>query len=220
MRKILLIDDDEKLAQPLQQYFARFDLQLDNEIDPLAAIERNRRETFDLIILDVMLPQIDGFETCKRIRKESDIPIIMLTARGEVMDRVVGLELGADDYLPKPFEPRELVARIQNILRRHQLPESRVYRWGELCLDLDRQQLMRGDEVVALTAAELGLLSLLAQNQQRILSRDEIMLALRGIDADIYSRAIDVLISRLRRKLQCPGLIRTQRGLGYQLVGR
>ena len=219
MRKILLIDDDEKLAQPLQQYFARFDLQLDNEVDPLVAIERNRRETFDLIILDVMLPQIDGFETCKRIRKESDIPIIMLTARGEVMDRVVGLELGADDYLPKPFEPRELVARIQNILRRHQPAESRVYRWGELCLDLDRQQLFRKDEVVALTAAELGLLSLLAQNQQRILSRDEIMQTLRGIDADIYSRAIDVLISRLRRKLQCPELIRTQRGLGYQLVG-
>ncbi len=219
MRKILLIDDDEKLAQPLRQYFARFDLQLDNEIDPLAAIERNRREAFDLIILDVMLPQIDGFETCKRIRKESDIPIIMLTARGEVMDRVVGLELGADDYLPKPFEPRELVARIQNILRRHQPPESRVYRWGELCLDLDRQQLFRKDEVVALTAAELGLLSLLAQNQQRILSRDEIMQTLRGIDADIYSRAIDVLISRLRRKLQSPELIRTQRGLGYQLVG-
>ena len=219
MRKILLIDDDEKLAQPLKQYFARFDLLLESEIDPLPGIERSRREPFDLIILDVMLPGIDGFETCKRIRRESDIPIIMLTARGEVMDRVIGLELGADDYLPKPFEPRELVARIQNILRRKQTAQAKVFHWGELRLDLERKQLLRNEEVVILTAAEFGLLSLLAQNQQKILSRDEIMQGLRGIDADIYSRAIDVLVSRLRRKLQRPDLIRTLRGQGYQLVG-
>ena len=218
MPSVLLIDDDEKLAQPLRQYLARFDLLLENEIDPLAGIERSRREHFDLIILDVMLPSIDGFEACKRIRRESEIPIIMLTARGEVMDRVVGLELGADDYLPKPFEPRELAARIQNILRRNRPPQPKAYQWGELCLDLERKQLLRDEEVVVLTAAELGLLTLLAQNQQKILSRDEIMQELRGIDADIYSRAIDVLISRLRRKLQRPELIRTLRGQGYQLV--
>jgi OmpR family response regulator RpaB len=217
---VLLIDDDEKLAPPLQQYLARFDLVLESEIDPLVGIERARVESFDLIILDVMLPNIDGFETCKRIRRESDIPIIMLTARGEVMDRVVGLELGADDYLPKPFEPRELVARIHNVLRRNKSPRPQVYRWGELRLDLERKQLLRDEEVVTLTAAELSLLTLLAQNQHRILSRDEIMLQLRGIDADIYSRAIDVLVSRLRRKLQRPDLIRTLRGQGYQLVGQ
>ena len=220
MRKILLIDDDEKLAQPLQQYFARFDLSLSNETNPLSAIERIQHETFDLLILDVMLPGIDGFETCKRIRRHSDIPIIMLTARGEVMDRVVGLELGADDYLSKPFEPRELVARIQNILRRNQVALAKVFHWGELQLDIDAKQLRRNDEVVALTAAEFGLLSLLAQNHDRILSRDEIMHELRGIDADIFSRAIDVLVSRLRSKLQRPELIRTVRGLGYQLVPR
>jgi len=131
-----------------------------------------------------------------------------------------GLNIGADDYLPKPFEPRELVARIQNILRRNKAPQPKVYQWGELRLDLDRKQLLRNEEVVSLTAAELGLLSLLAQNQQKILSRDEIMLELRGIDADIYSRAIDVLVSRLRRKLRRPQLIRTLRGQGYQLVGQ
>jgi OmpR family response regulator RpaB len=218
MRKILLIDDDEKLAQPLQQYFARFDLALDNETHPLSAIERIQHEVFDLLILDVMLPEIDGFETCKRIRRHSDIPIIMLTARGEVMDRVVGLELGADDYLPKPFDPRELVARVQNILRRNPAVQPVIYRWNDLQLDIDAKQLRRNDEVVALTAAEFSLLSLLAQNQDRILSRDEIMRELRGIDADIYSRAIDVLVSRLRSKLQQPALIRTVRGLGYQLV--
>jgi OmpR family response regulator RpaB len=144
----------------------------------------------------------------------------MLTARGEVMDRVVGLELGADDYLPKPFDPRELVARVQNILRRNPAVQPVIYRWNDLQLDIDAKQLRRNDEVVALTAAEFSLLSLLAQNQDRILSRDEIMRELRGIDADIFSRAIDVLVSRLRSKLQQPALIRTVRGLGYQLVPR
>jgi OmpR family response regulator RpaB len=145
----------------------------------------------------------------------------MLTARGEVMDRVVGLELGADDYLPKPFEPRELVVRIQNIFKRAStVNRNSVYRLGELRLDVARKQLKRNDVEVATTAAEFGLLCLLAQNQDRVLSRDEIMQALRGLDADIYSRAIDVLVSRLRHKLQQPELIRTVRGQGYQLVNR
>ena len=122
-------------------------------------------------------------------------------------------------YLPKPFEPRELVARINNVLKRQRGSETGRYTWGNLCLDLQRKQLSRDGESIALTAAELGLLTLLANNQHRILSRDEIMQELRGIDADIYSRAIDVLVSRLRSKLQQPELIRTQRGLGYQLVG-
>lgn len=219
MRKLLLIDDDEKLAQPLQQYFARYELMLESETHPLQAIEKLRHEAFDLVVLDVMLPQIDGFETCRRIRQFSDIPIVMLTARGEVMDRVVGLELGADDYLPKPFEPRELVARIQNIFKRSRSSQS-IFRFGELSVDLDRKQLKINDELVDITATEFGLLGLLLQNQDRVLSRDEIMQALRGIDADIYSRAIDVLVSRLRQKLQRPQLIRTVRGQGYQFVNR
>jgi len=221
MRKLLLIDDDERLAEPLQQYFAKFDLSLDNEVDPLKAIKHLKRHSYDLIVLDVMLPGIDGFETCRRIRQFSDIPIIMLTARGDVMDRVVGLELGADDYLPKPFEPRELVARIQNMFKRAKTVSAEsTYQLGELQLDIARKQLTRNGEEVAVTATEFGLLSLLAQNQDRVLSRDEIMQVLRGLDADIYSRAIDVLVSRLRQKLQRPELIRTVRGQGYQLVNR
>ena len=125
MKKLLLIDDDEKLAEPLQVYLAKFDLSLSSETDPLTAIDRLQQEQFELVVLDIMLPGIDGFETCRRIRQFSDIPIIMLTARGDVMDRVVGLELGADDYLPKPFEPRELVARIQNILKRSKQTSNR-----------------------------------------------------------------------------------------------
>lgn len=221
MRKLLLIDDDERLAESLRQYFAKFELELDNETHPLKAIELIKLHSFDLIVLDVMLPEIDGFETCRRIRQFSEIPIVMLTARGEVMDRVVGLELGADDYLPKPFEPRELVVRIQNIFKRASTVNTNsVYRLGELRLDVARKQLKRNDVEVATTAAEFGLLCLLAQNQDRVLSRDEIMQALRGLDADIYSRAIDVLVSRLRQKLQHPELIRTVRGQGYQLVNR
>jgi OmpR family response regulator RpaB len=159
MRKLLLIDDDERLAEPLQQYFARFDMSLQSETHPLQGIERIRREKFDLVVLDVMLPEIDGFETCRRLRQFSDIPIVMLTARGEVMDRVVGLELGADDYLPKPFEPRELVARIQNIFRRGKTAASdRVYQLGELTVDLDKKQLSRNGSEIPITATEYELL--------------------------------------------------------------
>ncbi len=221
MRKLLLIDDDEKLAGPLQQYFARFELSLEHEIRPLEALERLQRESFDLVVLDVMLPDIDGFETCRRIRQFSNIPIVMLTARGEVMDRVVGLELGADDYLPKPFEPRELVARIQSIFKRTAtVRDEAVFQLGNLQVDLDKKLLLRGGDEVDLTATEFELLSLLLRNREKVLSRDEIMQALRGVDADIYSRAIDVLVSRLRHKLERPELIRTVRGKGYQLVNR
>jgi two-component system, OmpR family, response regulator len=119
MQRILLIDDDEHLAGPLATYFARFDLTLDSATRPAEGLAKLQAMAYDAAILDVMLPEMDGFALCREIRKTSDIPIVMLTARGDVMDRVVGLELGADDYLPKPFEPRELVARVQTILRRH-----------------------------------------------------------------------------------------------------
>jgi len=220
MRKLSLIDDDEGLAQPLRQYLARFDFALDSEPRPLAAIERLRERSYDAVVLDVMLPGIDGFETCRRIRRFSDVPIIMLTARGEVTDRVVGLEIGADDYLPKPFEPRELVARIQNILKRAQavepLPER--LRIGALTVDRGRKRVTRGENPLPLTAAEFELLDLLLRRRGEVLSRDAIMHELRGIDADIYSRAIDVLVSRVRHKLEQPDLIRTVRGQGYQLL--
>ena len=220
-RKLLIIDDDEKLAEPLKVYLQRFDFVLESETHPLVAIERLQKEAFDLVILDIMLPEIDGFETCRRIRQHNEIPIIMLTARGEVMDRVVGLEMGADDYLPKPFEPRELVARIQNILKRSgdSRPHS-IYEVGDLKVDLNRKLVEKAGRAIDITSNELALLTLLIQNQDKVFSRDEIMQALRGIDADIYSRAIDVLVSRLRHKLQRAELIRTVRGAGYQFVAR
>ena len=221
MKKLLLIDDDDKLAEPLREYLARFDFLLSSDAHPLNAIERIRQEKFDLVVLDVMLPGIDGFETCRRIRQFSNIPIIMLTARGDVMDRVVGLELGADDYLPKPFEPRELVARIQNILKRSRETSKRErFEIDDLWIDLSKKLVKKKDQTIAITSTEFDLLELLIQNQNKVFSRDEIMHALNGIDADIYSRAIDVLVSRLRHKLQRPELIRKVRGAGYQFVSR
>jgi len=220
-RNLLIIDDDEKMADPLRRYLSRYDFLLKNEARPLEAIKLLQSESFDLIILDIMLPQIDGFETCRRIRKVSNIPIIMLTARGEVMDRVVGLELGADDYLPKPFEPRELVARIQNILKRSRNSHPlQVYQIDGLRIDLGLMRVDKDGQGIDITSQEFELLALLIKHQDKVFSRDEIMQALKGIDADIYSRAIDVLVSRLRHKLQRSELIRTVRGSGYQFVLR
>jgi OmpR family response regulator RpaB len=219
MKKLLLIDDDEKLAPPLKAYLGQFDFELFSETHPLEALERLKEQQFELIILDVMLPQIDGFETCRRIRQFSDTPVLMLTARGDVMDRVVGLEIGADDYLPKPFEPRELVARIKNILKRAVTVKSTTELLFEgLKIDTQTQQVQMNNEALELTSSEYRLLLLLAQQPQKIFSRDDIMSELNGIEADIFSRAIDIQISRLRQKLNPLQVIKTIRARGYQFV--
>ncbi len=222
MHSILLIDDDKKLAQLLSEYFARFDLSLVSATRPSKGLELLHEGEADLVILDIMLPEMDGFEVCKVIRKQSDVPVIMLTARGEVMDRIVGLELGADDYLPKPFEPRELVARIQGILKRaDKTPAGKSkLRFGELVVDLNlRQANLQGREL-PLSTKEFQLLSLFAQSPGKTLDRDEILNHLRGIDADVFSRSVDILVSRLRHKLQPLDLIKTVRGSGYVFVGQ
>jgi two-component system, OmpR family, response regulator len=220
MRRILLIDDDELLAAPLATYFARFDFELDSATRPSVGLAKLRAQPYDAAILDVMLPEMDGFELCRTIRKESDIPIIMLTARGEVMDRVVGLEIGADDYVPKPFEPRELLARLQTILRRARAPAApnRLVFEG-LSIDIDRREVLRHGEAIELTGTEFELLALLAREPQRVFSRDEILNRLRGHEAELYSRAVDILVSRLRKKLEPLDCIRTLRNAGYTFAG-
>ena len=222
MPRILLIDDDAELGPPLARYFARFELELVAAGRPSEGLALLRCGGFDAAILDVMLPEMDGFALCRAIRAESDIPIIMLTARGELTDRVVGLELGADDYLPKPFEPRELVARIQTILRRQRAGASaKRLVFDGLVLDLDTHTVLRQGEPVALTGAEFALLALLARESPRVVSRDDILNHLRGHDADIFTRAVDILVSRLRKKLDPLECIRTVRNAGYALaVGR
>jgi OmpR family response regulator RpaB len=168
-----------------------------------------------------MLPEMDGFEVCRTIRRHSELPIIMLTARGEVMDRVVGLELGADDYLAKPFEPRELVARIQNILKRRRpgAASGRQIEIGALILDLELQSASRQGELLELTTMEYRLLELLARSPGKPFSRDEILNALKGIEAELFTRSVDILVSRLRQKLKPLDYIKTVWGTGYSLVG-
>ena len=219
MHRILLIDDDERLGPPLAEYLRRFDLALECALTPEAGLGRLRAGGIDAAILDVMLPGMDGFELCRTIRRESDLPIIMLTARGELSDRVVGLELGADDYLAKPFEPRELAARLQTILRRARrtAPVAAATRlcFDGLEIDLERRQVMREGSPVELTGTEFELLAMLAREPQKVFSRDEILNRLRGHDADLYTRAVDILVSRLRRKLEPLDVIRTLRNAGY-----
>ena len=221
MHRILLIDDDEHLAAPLATYLRRFDLQLHSATRPSAALARLRSEPFDAVILDVMLPEMDGFELCRTIRRESQVPILMLTARGEVMDRIVGLEIGADDYLPKPFEPRELAARLQAILRRARPAEAAPagLRFEGLEIDLQRRRVLRQGSEVELTGTEFELLVLLASEPQKVFGRDEILNRLRGHEADLYTRAVDILVSRLRRKLEPLDCIKTLRNAGYAFAG-
>ena len=214
MRRILLIDDDALLAAPLAAYFKRFDFELDSATRPGTGLAKLRAGAFDAAILDVMLPEMDGFELCRTIRRESDVPIVMLTARGEVMDRVVGLEIGADDYLAKPFEPRELAARLQTILRRSRGAPQRL-RFEGLEIDLERRQVLRQGQVVELTGTEFALLALLAAEPQKVFSRDEILNRLRGQEAELFTRAVDLLVSRLRRKLEPLDCIKTLRNAGY-----
>ncbi|MFP8835564.1 response regulator transcription factor [Hydrogenophaga sp. XSHU_21] len=223
MTRILLIDDDAQLGAPLASYFQRFELALVHAHKPSEGLALLRRGGFDAAILDVMLPEMDGFELCRTIRKESDIPIVMLTARGDVMDRVVGLELGADDYLPKPFEPRELVARLQTVLRRRvasPAPEPGVLAFEGLTIDPARREVRRQGEPVELTGTEFELLHLLARDAGRVLSRDDILNQLRGHEAELLTRAVDIVVSRLRKKLEPLDCIKTLRNAGYSLALR
>jgi two-component system OmpR family response regulator len=241
MHRVLLIDDDEHLAAPLATYLQRFDLLLEAATRPSTGLARLQQGGIDAVILDVMLPEMDGFAVCRQIRRDSDIPVLMLTARGDLTDRVVGLELGADDYLPKPFEPRELAARLQTILRRAQAhglargaapgaadpagaaaaasaPTATVLQFDGLAIDTARRSVAVQGRPVLLTGTEFELLLMLARAPQRVFDRDQILSHLRGRDADLYTRAVDILVSRLRRKLAPLDAIKTLRNAGYTLA--
>ncbi|HEX8411600.1 MAG TPA: response regulator transcription factor [Thermoanaerobaculia bacterium] len=219
--QVLIIDDDERLGALLTEYLGRFGFAVTAAIHPEAGLRLVKQA--DIVILDVMLPDMDGFAVCRRIRETSRVPVIMLTARGDVMDRVVGLELGADDYLPKPFEPRELVARIQAVLRRGKGGEDdEVIRAGPLEVNWTTHSAHLNGVDLALTTAEFALLGLLVRNRGRVLSRDRILDETRGVDWDSFDRSVDILVSRLRQKLgddaRRPAYIRTVRGAGYSFI--
>jgi len=223
--RVLLIDDDQTLGGLLTEYLDQFGFTVKAMTHPDDGLRALDADPPDIVVLDVMMPGIDGFAVCRKMRETSRVPIVMLTARGGVMDRIVGLELGADDYLPKPFEPRELVARLQAVLRRGAKPGetgNRV-RVGALEVDWDAHTARLDGRPLELTAAEFALLALFVRNRRSALTRDRIMEATRGLDWEAFDRSIDVLVSRLRQKLgddpRQPTFIKTVRGLGYRFIG-
>jgi DNA-binding response OmpR family regulator len=221
--RLLLIDDDVRLTTLLTEYLGRFGFVVRAAAHPADGLRLLKQDAPDLVVLDVMLPGMDGLAVCRKIRETSRTPIVMLTARGEVADRVVGLELGADDYLAKPFEPRELVARINAVLRRGTPTDNEVVTVGDLEVNWTTRAARQAGHDLALTTAEFELLGFLVRNRGRVLSRDRIMDETKGIDWAAYDRSIDVLVSRLRQKLgddpRLPTFIRTVRGVGYIFIG-
>jgi DNA-binding response OmpR family regulator len=222
--RVLVVDDDEKLNSLLTEYLTRFGFHVTAVNHPVRGLQEIKQHPPDVIILDVMLPGMDGFELCREIRKFSSLPIIMLTARGEVTDRIVGLELGADDYMPKPFEPRELVARIQSVLRRGmEKTPAEVLRCDGLTADCTRRTVTLDGQPVELTTMEFELLALFMHRPGLVFSRERLMDELQREEWEIYDRSVDVLVSRLRRKLQDnpkhPRFIKAVWGSGYKFIG-
>ena len=220
--QVLIVDDDTRLSALICDYLTGNGYTVHTVASGLAGLADLARRKPDAVILDVMLPDIDGFETCRRMRAVSDVPILMLTAKGDETDRIVGLELGADDYLPKPFNPRELLARLRAILRRGRAggaQASRILRFGRLEIDPGSRSARLGDQDCPMTSHQFDLLVALAENAGRVLSRDQIMDIVKGEDMDAFDRSIDVHISRIRAAIEDdpkhPKRIITVRGAGY-----
>jgi DNA-binding response OmpR family regulator len=219
-QRILFIDDDVSLGGMVADYLAAAGFKVTNAPTAREGEQRLKRENYDALILDLMLPDADGLEVCRRIRQTSDLPVLMLTARGDAMDRVVGLEIGADDYLPKPFEPRELLARLRAILRRKSAPASRdLLRFGRLEIDRGARRARLDGEDCLLTSHQFALLSALAGHAGRVMSREALMDLLGDDDAEAFDRSVDVHISRIRAVIEDdpkkPRRIITVRGAGY-----
>ena len=229
--KILVVDDDPRLRSQLERYLVEQDFNVKAVADAAGMDRALERELYDLIVLDLMLPGEDGLSICRRLRgTKNEIAILMLTAKGDDIDRIVGLELGADDYLPKPFNPRELVARIHAVLRRRAAPSpagapaaaQEVVRFGLVEVNLATRELLRDKETTMLTTGEFGLLQVLLKHPRQPLSRDKLMELARGREHGVFDRAIDVQISRLRKLVEIdpakPRHIQTVWGFGYVFV--
>lgn len=222
----LLIEDDARLAQLTADYLESHGVRVTRAADGIKGLEEALKFRYDVVLLDLMLPGRSGLDVCRQLRERSDVPIIVLTARGEEADRVMGLELGADDYLAKPFSPRELVARMQALLRRARGqvgPAQRVIKVGGLTVDPTAHRAILEDRELQLTGYEFTLLRVLAERAGRVLSREQIMELARGNSEEAFDRSIDVHISRLRQKLgddpKRPKLVKTVRGVGYVYAG-
>lgn len=220
--RLLIIDDDARLAAMVSDYLTAAGFDVERRFTGREGLAALGGGAFDAVILDVMLPDVDGFEVCRMIRARAQTPILMLTARGEETDRVVGLEIGADDYLPKPFSPRELLARIRAILRRGRAParaEETALRFGRLHIDRESRIVRIDGDEKSLTSYQFDLLVALADNAGRVLNRERLMDLVKGEELDAYDRSIDVHVSRLRAAIEDdpkhPRRIITVRGAGY-----
>ncbi len=226
--RLLMIEDDERLAQMVAQYLQQSGFEVVHAPDGLSGLARLQgSEPPDLVILDLMLPDMDGLEVCRRLRAlpgpAAQVPVLMLTAKGDPMDRVIGLEIGADDYLPKPFEPRELLARIRAILRRREgggaQAAANVLRFGQLEIDRDARTVSVAGAPAELTSYQFDLLAAMAERAGRVLTRDQIMEAVRGRELEAFDRSIDVHMGRIRAAIEQdaknPRRILTVRGVGY-----
>jgi DNA-binding response OmpR family regulator len=218
--RVLLVEDDTRLATMVADYLGEAGFRTTRAATGAAAMQLAASTSFDAMILDLMLPDADGLDLCRRVRAKSDIPVLMLTARGDPLDRVVGLELGADDYLPKPFEPRELLARLRAILRRRVAPDGgTVLRFGRLAIDRGAREVRVDGQRRTITSHQFELLAALAERPGRVLSRGALLELVRGDALDDFDRSIDVHISRLRAAIeddaQHPRRILTVRGAGY-----
>jgi DNA-binding response OmpR family regulator len=218
--RILLIEDDPRLAEMVKNYLGEAGFAVTVSSHGIAGIALEAREPFDALVLDLMLPDIDGLEVCRRLRAKWNTPVLMLTARGEPMDRVVGLEIGADDYLAKPFEPRELLARLRALLRRAHAPvRASVLRFGRLEIDRDARAVRVDGAERTLTSLQYELLVAFAENAGRVLSRDTLMDLVKGQPLEAFDRSIDVHVSRIRAAIEDdpkkPRRLITVRGAGY-----
>ncbi len=223
MKKILVVDDEKKIVEIIKAYLERESYQVFTAYDGKAALEQFLNQHPDLIILDLMLPEISGWDVCRSIRKKSDVPIIMLTARDEVTDKIIGLEMGADDYVTKPFDPKELVSRVGAVLRRavSKISPKEIIQISDLRIDLEKRQVRRNDLIIDLTPNEFDILRVMAENPGRVFSRMQLLDQVQGDAYEGYERTIDSHIKNLRKKIELdpehPNYIITVYGVGYKI---
>jgi len=223
MATILIVDDEPKIVRLVADYLSAAGFTVVTARSGDEALMRVRTDAPDLVVLDLGLPGLDGLDVTRAIRRNGELPIIMLTARDDETDRIIGLELGADDYVTKPFSPRELVARVRAVLRRHAgARESETLRAGDLVLDVPRMRVMRGDHPVDLTATEFSLLAAMARQPGRVFTRSQLLDAIHGVAFESFERAIDAHVKNIRRKLEptprSPRYLLTVYGVGYRLA--
>lgn len=219
MIKILMIEDDYELAEVLSEFLVGLGMSIETEEDPFKALSRLKLEHFDLVILDLTLPGMDGLEVCAEIRAKQNVPIIISSARSDINDKVTALELGADDYLPKPYDPRELEARIHSVLRRYENVEAApLNAQSDFALNEEAMEIRYKSARLDLTNAEYGILAFMIKKQGFVISREDLIHNVAAINEESSNKSIDVMVGRIRNKIGQKGLIESIRGIGYKLL--